>query len=347
MAVEGEAERQEEFRIAAAAPGTLHRHRRLAAGEQHAGGAGRLAMLRAGLGDAGHGFRHLARFALDGVAKDEWRDAGLARRLGRRRQRTARRGDDARLAVGEAHIARLGRLADARLEHRTHLVRRFNAVFIQDRQCILAGGRVRQRRPGGHHGRIVSGYIGNHQRHHARRIGRRRQAAALDGGEVLPHAVHLADAGAAFQQGAVELLLVGQRDALPGQGQQSRAATGNQHQHQVVGSQPLHHGEDARRGILSRRVRHRMRRLDHLDAFAGHAMAVARHHQAGQLARPVFLHRPRHRRGRLAGADHQGAAPGRPGQVLWHASGRVGGAHGVREEARQQLPGCSGHLHES
>ncbi len=43
---------------------------------------------------------------------------------------------------------------------------------------------------------------------------RQRQAAALDRGEVLAHAVHLADVGAAAQQRLVDRLLVGQRQAL-------------------------------------------------------------------------------------------------------------------------------------
>ena len=91
---------------------------------------------------------------------------------------------------------------------------------------------------------------------HARRLGGDGEASALDGREMLPHRVHLDDVGARLQQRAIDLLLVGQREAGRGQRQQRRGAAGDQAQHEVVRGQSLHLVEDAtaRRRGPSRRA---------------------------------------------------------------------------------------------
>jgi hypothetical protein len=68
-----------------------------------------------------------------------------------------------------------------------------------------------------------------------------------------------------FQQRAVDRLLVGQRQPSAGQGQQGRAAAGDQAQDQVVGS-ARRQRQDALRAACAGGVGHRVRRLDHLDA---------------------------------------------------------------------------------
>ncbi len=157
------------------------------------------------------------------------------------------------------------------------------------------------------------------------------------------HAVHLSDGRAALQERLVDALLVGQGHAGRRQGEQCGAAPRNQAQHQIVGGQALHRGENAFGRRLAGGVGHRMRRLDHLDAAARRAMAVARHDQAFERSRPMILDSLRHRAGGLAGADDNRA----PGRRLWqmrrHASLGRSGVHGGFKHVQKQLTGIKSH----
>jgi hypothetical protein len=68
--------------------------------------------------------------------------------------------------------------------------------------------------------------------------------------------------------------------------------------------QALHLGQNAQGRRFAGRIRHRVRRLDNLDAFARHAVAVARDDQTIERPGPMLLDRPRHCRRGLAGTDH-------------------------------------------
>ena len=77
------------------------------------------------------------------------------------------------------------------------------------------------------------------------------------------------------------------------------------------------------RGGAAGGVRHRMRRLDHLDPGARHGVAVAGDHEAFERPGHVPLDRARHRRRGLAGAEHDGAAGGRRRQMRRQHRGRL------------------------
>ena len=86
-------EREQELGVAAAAPLASDGDGRLAAREQHARPRSWLAVAHHLARDAGMHQGHLARFALQAVAEDERRDAGLARYLCRGLQRLLGRRD--------------------------------------------------------------------------------------------------------------------------------------------------------------------------------------------------------------------------------------------------------------
>ncbi len=99
--------------------------------------------------------------------------------------------------------------------------------------------------------------------------------------------------------------------------------------------QPRNFAQNARRRRLARRIRHRVRRLDDLDALARHAVAVAGDDQAVERPRPMILDRPRHRRRGLAGADHDQPPAIVRRQMRRHAQGRIGSRDGGVEQAAQ------------
>jgi hypothetical protein len=144
-----------------------------------------------------------------------------------------------------------------------------------------------------------------------------------------------------FQKGAIDLLLVGQGEAGRGQRQQRRGAAGDQAEHEVVRRQSFHFFEDTARGGAAFLVRHGMRRLDDLDSLAGHAIAVARHHQPLERMRPLVLDGARHGGTGLARADHDGAAFRRLqlGDVGREAGRRLGGGERCIEQFAQQGAG--------
>ena len=78
--------------------------------------------------------------------------------------------------------------------------------------------------------------------------------------------------------------------------------------------------------------------LDDLDPLAGDGVAVAGDDQALERAGPGVFESARHRRRRLAGADHDGAAGDRLRQVGRHRARRVGGSQCRVEQSAQNLP---------
>ena len=92
---------------------------------------------------------------------------------------------------------------------------------------------------------IVAGHIRNGERHDFRRITSRRQPAALDGRQMLAHAIHLADVGAALEQRAIDRLLVLQREAGRRQGSSAEPPPEIRHSTRSSSAQALHHVQDA------------------------------------------------------------------------------------------------------
>ena len=142
---------------------------------------------------------------------------------------------------------------------------------------------------------------------------------------------------AGFEQRPVDLLLVGQGQAGGGQRQQGRGAARDQAEHEIVGREPAapppgcapppHAPAASGTGWEAS--------ID-LDLLAGDAMAVAGDDQPAERPLPMGLDGPRHGGGRLAGADHDGAALGRRRQKRRDAARRVAGGEGGVEHAAQQ-----------
>ena len=163
---------------------------------------------------------------------------------------------------------------------------------------------------------------------------------------MLAHHVHGADRRARAEQRAIDRLLVFQRDARRRQRQQGGAAAGDQRDRQIVFAEPLHGVQNAPRRGATGGVRHRMRRFDQVDAVERFAMAVTGDDEAGNGMRPLLFDRARHRRRRLAGADHDRASLGRleRRQEGFQADRRAGRGDGGVEHGAQQRAGlCFAH----
>ena len=240
---------------------------------------------------------------------------------------------------GEARIAGLRRLAIACEASRRQRGRHVDAVFVHHgaghRARVVGSATVGPEpmtdgsSPGTSEISSVTTFA---------RMRRGGEPPALDRGQVLAHAIHLGDVGAGFQQRLVDRLLVGQGQPFARDREQGGGAAGDQAEHEVVCGQALRHRQDAARGLLAGGVRHRVRRLDHLDPLARQAVAVARDDEAGERTGPVLLDRLGHRGGGLAGAEHDGAALGRRGQVGRENLQRIDRADGRREQAPQYVP---------
>ena len=202
------------------------------------------------------------------------------------------------------------------------------------------GSRALPRRAAGDQRRIVARHVADRERDHGCRAGRHGQAPALDGGEAPADRVDFADGGAGVQQAPRDRLLVVQRQAGRRQGQQRRAATRYQRQHQVVRTQVCDRSEDGTRRGLAIGIGYWVAGLQHGDAPRRHRVAVARDDHARQRdVRPRLVHDLCHQRGGLARADHD-AAPARTGRQCGrqhHA--RVGGAQGRVKEGAQEGAG--------
>ena len=156
---------------------------------------------------------------------------------------------------------------------------------------------------------------------------------------MLAHRVHLGDVGATFQQGAVDLLFVGQAQTVSGQGQQRRTAARDEANHQVVGLQALHQRQDALGGLHACGVGHRVGGFQHLDALrqtgrAGRRVVVAGddHARHRRIGRPQLLERLRHGTGGFARPNHHGATARHGGQHGRQVQERLGPRHGCGKE---------------
>ena len=216
-------------------------------------------------------------------------------------------------------------------------------VLAQHAQGIGEGGGVGHGRARADYGGVVPRHVRDQEAHEARRMAGRAQSPALDCGEMLAHGVDLADGGARAEQGAGDRLLVRQLDACRRQREQRRPAARDEAEREIVRAEGLRQSEDARRGRAATGVRHRMRRLDHLDRPRRHAVAVAGHDEAFEGARPMIFDRLRHARRRLAGAHDHGAARGRRGQMRRHVARRPGAGEGCVQQAAQERSGVFAH----
>ncbi len=329
VAVQGIRQAQQEFCIAAAAPFTAHGDRGFATGNDDTRFAERLptpcdlaCQRRMRQSD-------IACFAFHFVGQDIRCQTGSDSGSSGSFQSVLRGGDYIVLVTFQPRIAGLGGFARAGFEMLANGFRRVDIVFAQHCQGFGTSGRIRQGWSTGDDAGIVARDIGNHQCHDSRRSAGQRQPAAFDGGQMLAHAIHFKNIGAAFQQGFVDGLLLFEGNAFGRQCQQGRAAAGNQAQHQIVCSQALDQFQHAGRRFAPRFIRHRMRSLNHFDPFAVGAVGVTRHHQTGDLALPMILYRFGHRCCAFTGADHQGASLARRrrdlGQVFWQAFGSADG----------------------
>ena len=149
------------------------------------------------------------------------------------------------------------------------------------------------------------------------------EAPALDRREMLAQAIDLGNGGARAQQRYRHLLLVVEPEARRRQRQQGRAAARYQAQREIILTQRPGHFQDAPGGGGAGRVRHRMGGLDNLDFFCLYRVAIARHHKAFKLPRPMILHRARHGATGLAGADDEGPPTRRRRQMRRHAKRRL------------------------
>ena len=287
QALERQGQGQQAFHIAPAAPwgwhglpwgGCAQGDGAFAAAQQHA------VQRRRGLGGvAGHAGQHrahVAGFALQCVAEQRGLDARLARHLGGCLQGQVGRGNDVGGDGAQPGVAGLDALAGGSVQCGRYGGRQRNAVALQDGQGLCTGGRVGHGGARRHVQWVVARHVGHHQVDHARGAARQRQPPALDGRQVAPHAVHLANAGAAAQQGLVERLLVGQRDARQRQGQQRRAATRPQADHQIVCRETFHRFQHLLRGCQARRIGHRVGGFQHADVLTGGSMSIPRDHHA-------------------------------------------------------------------
>ena len=133
--------------------------------------------------------------------------------------------------------------------------------------------------------------------------------------------------------------------AIPGAGRVSSAEPPPEMRQSARSSapSPSDQGEDARCGFAPAGVRHRMRRLDHLDRPRRHAVAVAGDDEAFEGTLPMLFHGLRHGGRRLARAHHDRAARRRRGQVGRHAARRLRAGKGRIQQAAQDNPRILAH----
>ena len=189
-------------------------HRRFAAGKEN--GAGRGVACERGV----HA-REIARLALQRIAQDDGRVAGLARHIGGGGERHGGRRHDQGLRACEPGVALLRRLVPALLEVADDGGGLVDPVLAEHRKGVGEGGGVGHGRARADHCGIVPRHVGNQEAHEASRMACRPQPPALDGGKMLAHGVDLADCCARAEQRAGDRLLVA--SAIPGAGRVSSA----------------------------------------------------------------------------------------------------------------------------
>ena len=335
LAIEGDGQRQQEFRIAPAAAHAFDGHRRLAAGDECGRRSRRLAVAADLAGDPGMDQGHVARLALQAVAENDGPVAfgggdpggGLQRILGRAMRMTslpARRGSPG-----------------------------FGVSSLEASLAATAGGGV-------------MAYLAKTARASAKVVGSATVGpepmteGSSPGTSEMTNVTTRAGAAAAASLpplmaerclrtqfisvivapdlSSARLTCCLSAKVRPGaaQCQQCRGAARDQAEHEIIGREPAHRRQDARRRRRTRRVGHGMGGLDDLDMPGGDAMAVARDDEPGERSLPMGLDGARHGGGSLAGAHHHGAALGRRRQKRRDAARRVaGGERGVEHAAQQ------------
>ena len=151
----------------------------------------------------------LARLALDRVAEDERRDARVTRHGGGGLERHLRRRDHDRSRARQPRSPGLGRLILGALEMRSAAGGSVMPYRASDRAGIgESWWHPATVGPEAMTAGSSPGHVGDDQRDDLRRIRGRGEPPTLDRGEVLAHAVHLADMRARAQQRAIDRLLV-------------------------------------------------------------------------------------------------------------------------------------------
>ena len=167
------------------------------------------------------------------------------------------------------------------------------------------------------------------------------QAASLDGGNVLAHAVHVSDRGARPQQGPVNLSFFGRAHTFGRQCQQRRTTPGNQAKQKITFVQLANQSENTGGCRFSGRIRYRMGGFDDLDPSAIHAMGVPGDHNPFQSVKPTarfcrLLYATRHGGRRFASPHHDNAsALGNRGQMIAHTAHGIRGCKRVLEQGAQ------------
>src|SRR5690606_14897716 len=173
------------------------------------------------------------------------------------------------------------------------------------------------------------------------RARRCREAAALEPGQVLAHAVDLADIRAGADQEVRSVALLLEAKPVDRSRREGRAAAGDQADEHLVFADAPGELEQTRACRKARLVRRRMAGLYDLDVArvlsGGEAVAVARHDETASRRLPCRAERRGHRRGSLAGADHDGGSALLDlGERRAEADGRGGRAECGLERAREE-----------
>ena len=305
------------------------RHRAFATRQQRHRRRKRLPMATDFTHQRSHHLGHLASLAGHGIAQDHRPDASLLEDLRTRFEAAMGRGDQAIIDPRKERITRFGRLVH--LAARTPLEMACNAGGRNDPPArhhldrLPISGGIRGAGPRGDRRHIVAGDIRDHQRADpgACRLG---QSPALDARQMLANQIHVLDRRATGQQLAGQRLEIGHRNACDRQREQARAASRDQYQQEVIAIQGRRIAENRCRRLLASLVGHRMSGLDDIDALGRQAMFVAGDDSTGQPVGmgPGEFDCAGHRRGRLARADHQGAAGGRLGKMCRENPQRIG-----------------------
>ncbi len=284
----------------------------------------------------------LARLALQPVAEHHAVVAGLPGAGRRRGERVGRPGDDAIDGIGKNPVARLRRFIAGIVERTGYGLRQVEPVSADDGAGVGERGRIGHRRSRADHRRIVARHVGNGERDHAGRMRAPRQPAALDAGEMLSHAVDLADSGAAAQERPRRRLLFRKRDAGSRRDPIGRGAAGQEHQNEIVGAGCVGQRQRPLGAGKTGFVRDRMPSFDHGNAPGRAAVAVAGHRDAVEPARRnsreiVALSRLGERARALAGGKDDKPPARRLGQVRRQAARRMRGAYRRTEQGLQKF----------
>ncbi len=375
LAVEGQGQGEQKLGAAPALAGRAafgHGHGRFAAGEDDAGLGERRAVTRHAAGQRRVRQRDVARFAFHIVGQDMRGDARLSAGVSHGLQHLPGGGDKFDAVAVEHGIARFGRFERAALQPGADSLGNADPVSIDDGQRLRTGARVRHGGAAGDGGGIIARHVGNQQREHLCGGAGGGEPSALDGREVLAHAVHFANGGTAHQQFAVDALFVGQSQPLGGQRQQRRAAAGDEADDEIIGGENAPHArlrslppegalpalrrlgggetlgerQHAPRRRFPCSVGHGVRCFHQFDAarFAAQRrrhIPVARRDEPGnrRVLRPQRIQRLDHGAAGLARTDHQGTALGRRRQKRRHHLPRLRASHGHVEQGAQKRDG--------